>query len=50
MRASAQRLFDLMLAGKLQAPIGERFPLTGAADAHRAIESRGTAGSTVLIP
>jgi len=50
MRASAARLFGLIGEGKLQVRIGERFPLTDAADAHRAIESRATTGSTVLIP
>jgi len=50
MRASAKRLFDLMLTGKLRVRIGERFPLADAADAHRALESRATTGSTVLIP
>jgi NADPH2:quinone reductase len=29
---------------------GARFLLAEAADAHRAIESRATTGSTVLIP
>lgn len=49
MRASAKRLFDLM-SGKLQVRIGERFALAEVAKAHRAIESRATTGSTVLIP
>jgi NADPH2:quinone reductase len=39
-----------MLSGKLVVRIGERFPLTDVAAAHRAIESRATTGSTVLIP
>ena len=50
MRASAERLFALMLDDKLKVRIGERFPLKDAAAAHRAIESRATTGSTVLIP
>jgi NADPH2:quinone reductase len=50
MRASAAQLFHLMLSGKLVVRIGERFPLTDVAAAHRAIESRATTGSTVLIP
>ena len=50
MRASAERLFALMLDEKLKVRIGERFPLKDAATAHRAIESRATTGSTVLIP
>ena len=30
--------------------IGQRFALENAAEAHRALESRATTGSTVLIP
>ena len=50
MRASVRRLFELMLDDKVKVRIGKRFPLTQAAEAHRAIESRATTGSTVLIP
>lgn len=35
-------------AGKIRPLIGQRFPLERAADAHRAIESRGTVGKTLL--
>lgn len=34
--------------GRLRPVIGQRFPLDGAADAHRAIESRSTVGKTLL--
>ena len=50
MRASAERLFALILDGRIEVRIGARFPLEDAAGAHRAIESRATTGSTVLIP
>ena len=50
MRASAGRLFELMLAGAIKVRIGARFNLAEAADAHRALEGRRTTGSTVLIP
>jgi NADPH2:quinone reductase len=50
MRRSAARLFEMIESGVVQVRIGARFPLTKAADAHRAIESRATTGSTVLIP
>ena len=50
MRASAARLFELMLSGKVEVRIGARFPLAEAAEAHRALESRATSGSTILVP
>jgi NADPH2:quinone reductase len=50
MRASAARLFEMMESGVVKAEIGQRFPLREAAEAHRALESRATTGSTVLIP
>jgi NADPH2:quinone reductase len=50
MRASAARLFGLILNDQIKVQIGERFPLTDAAEAHRAIEARKTTGSTLLIP
>lgn len=50
MRASARRLFELMIGGQIKVEVGARFPLTDAAAAHRAIESRATTGSTLLIP
>ena len=50
MRASAARLFEMMLAGKVAVQIGARFPLADAAEAHRQLEARKTTGSTVLIP
>jgi NADPH2:quinone reductase len=36
-------------AGRLRPVIGQRFPLERAADAHAAIESRGTVGKTLLV-
>jgi NADPH2:quinone reductase len=50
MRKSAARVFELVLNGTIEVRIGARFPLLKAADAHRAIESRATTGSTILIP
>jgi len=50
LRASAARLFQLMLSGEVAVQIGARFPLSQAAEAHRALEARQTTGSTVLIP
>ena len=48
MRASAGRLFEMMLSGKVKVQIGARYPLADAAQAHRALEARQTTGSTVL--
>lgn len=43
-------LFSLVLQGSIKIEIGQTFPLSKTADAHAAIESRKTTGSTVLIP
>jgi NADPH2:quinone reductase len=45
---SARALFDTVVAGKIRVRIGQRFALADAADAHRALESRATTGSTLL--
>jgi NADPH2:quinone reductase len=50
MRSSAARLFEMIGSGAVPVRIGARFPLRDAAEAHRAIESRATTGSTILIP
>jgi NADPH2:quinone reductase len=50
MRASAARLFEMIGKGVVKVKIGARFPLRMAAEAHRALESRATTGSTILIP
>lgn len=50
LQASAARLFEMIEKGSVTIRIGATFPLLKAADAHRAIESRSTTGSTVLIP
>lgn len=50
MRRSAARLFEMIKSNVVQVRIGARFPLKDAAEAHRAIESRATTGSTLLLP
>jgi NADPH2:quinone reductase len=50
LQASATRLFEMVRSGAVPVRIGARFPLADAADAHRALESRATTGSTLLIP
>ena len=46
----AAELFDVVLSGKVQPRIGQRFALADAAQAQRALESRATTGSIVLQP
>lgn len=48
--AMADDLFALVKAGKIKSEARQRFALKDAAAAHRALESRGTTGATVLIP
>ena len=50
LEAAAAELFDMVASGAVRIQVGQRFPLSRAADAHRALESRATTGSTVLIP
>jgi NADPH:quinone reductase len=45
---SAQALFDVVASGKVKVEVKQRFPLSDAADAHRALEGRKTTGSTIL--
>ncbi len=47
---SAADLFEVVLSGAVKATISEQYPLKDAAEAHRAIESRRTTGSVILIP
>ena len=46
---TADRLFDRMQRGVVKAVIGQRFALSDAAQAHRALEARATTGATVLV-
>ena len=48
-RDLAGRLFERIENG-LTVPVGQTFALADAADAHRALESRSTTGSTLLLP
>ena len=45
---AAGALFGHIEAGRIRITIGQRFPLTEAAEAHQALESRQTRGFTVL--
>jgi NADPH2:quinone reductase len=48
--AMAEDMFKLVAAGKIKSDARQRFALRDAAAAHRALESRGTTGATVLLP
>ena len=46
----AAELFDHVLAGRIVSEPQQEFALADATQAHRALESRKTMGSTVLVP
>lgn len=46
----AEELFSVVASGQVRLMINQRFALKDAAEAHRALESRRTTGSTVLLP
>ncbi|MBO1324714.1 quinone oxidoreductase [Acetobacter sp. TBRC 12305] len=50
LESAAHELFGLLVAGVLRPSIGQRFALKDAAQAHQALESGQTTGSTILIP
>ena len=47
---NAAAVFDMAIAGTLKFRVGGSYPLAQAADAHRALAGRQTAGKLVLIP
>ncbi|CAA0091597.1 Quinone oxidoreductase 1 [Starkeya nomas] len=47
---NANDLFGAVGSGVVHIPVNQRFRLADAAEAHRALESRRTTGSTVLLP
>jgi NADPH:quinone reductase len=48
--ATAKELFEVVQSGAVRILINQRFPLREAGQAHRALESRNTTGSTLLLP
>lgn len=48
--AAARDLFAAVKSGVLRIQVNQRYALRDAADAHRALQSRKTTGSTILIP
>lgn len=49
-QAMADELFEMVTSGKVKIRVDQRFALRDAADAYRALESRSTTGSTILLP
>jgi len=45
---SAEDLFEVVRSGKVKIEVKQTFPLSQAAEAHRALEARRTTGSTIL--
>ncbi|GAB3459992.1 quinone oxidoreductase [Massilia terrae] len=50
LEAAAGDLFQMISSGKVKIEVNQRFALADAAQAHIALESRKTTGSTVLLP
>lgn len=50
LQARARDIFDWVREGRLRLDISRRYPLEQAADAQRALESRGTSGKLLLVP
>lgn len=48
--ARCHDLFAMIGAGQLDVRIGHRFPMSEAAEAHRALEGRRTTGKVLLVP
>ncbi len=47
---AAKALFEVLKAGIVQSAVNHTYPLSEAAEAHRAIHERRTTGSSVLLP
>jgi NADPH2:quinone reductase len=43
-------LIDVIASGAVKIPIAQRFALSDAVEAHKALEARKTTGATVLLP
>jgi len=47
---TADELFQVVSSGAVKIPINQKYPLKDAQKAHRDLESRGTTGSSILVP
>ena len=50
LEATSEELFDMVLSGTVKIDIGQRYRLADVATAHRELEARITAGSSILVP
>jgi len=50
LEACANQLIEVITQGAVKIEVNQRFALTDAAQAHTALEGRGTTGCTVLLP
>jgi NADPH2:quinone reductase len=50
LEAMAADLFEMVASGKIKVDVNQKVPLADAAQAHIALESRKTTGSTILLP
>jgi NADPH:quinone reductase len=50
LQSASKALFGMIEKGALKINVNQRFPLADAARAHRALETRKTTGSTILVP
>jgi NADPH:quinone reductase len=48
--ATANDLFKVVMSGKVEIPVNQKYPLKDAVKAHRELESRETVGSSILMP
>jgi NADPH:quinone reductase-like Zn-dependent oxidoreductase len=50
LESMAARVFDMVLNARLNVAVNHRYPLAGAAEAHRELEARRTTGSIIVLP
>ena len=50
LEALGGELFDMVGSGTVRIEVNQSYPLAEAARAHRDLEARKTAGSTILLP
>jgi NADPH2:quinone reductase len=48
LQQSAAALFEVVQSGSVRIEVNQRYPLSQAPEAHRALEARETTGSTIF--